>query len=80
MVIDLMRYRGAMRVAKVAQQPALLSRRDTFVSAVCQGGWGGLPCPRLYVVHQTGLIASRGVVDFGSGVVHALRSTSRVER
>uniref|UniRef100_A0A5Q5BT40 Uncharacterized protein n=2 Tax=unclassified Mycobacterium TaxID=2642494 RepID=A0A5Q5BT40_MYCSS len=26
------------------------------------------------------LIASRGVVDFGSGVVHALRSTSRVER
>lgn len=55
MVIDLMRYRGAMRVAKVAQQPALLSRRDTFVSAVCQGGWGGLPCPRLYVVHQTGL-------------------------
>ena len=25
-------------------------------------------------------IASRALVDFGSGVVHALRSTSRVER
>lgn len=45
MVIDLMRYRGAMRVAKVAQQPALLSRRDTFVSAVCQGV--GAACPVL---------------------------------
>jgi uncharacterized protein (TIGR03083 family) len=27
-----------------------------------------------------GRIASRGVVDFGSGVVHAMRSTSHVER